>query len=53
MLMSKKQKFWLQVLTYGVLVILAIYCLFPFLWMADTALKPIQEVRTTSPDIYD
>ncbi|MDQ0878549.1 multiple sugar transport system permease protein [Paenibacillus sp. V4I3] len=49
MLMSKKQKFWLQVLTYGVLVILATYCLFPFLWMADTALKPIQEVRTSHP----
>lgn len=49
MLMSKKQKVWLQILTYTVLVILAVYCLFPFLWMVDTALKPLNEVRTSHP----
>jgi multiple sugar transport system permease protein len=49
MLINKSQKFWLQVLTYAVLVVLAIYCLFPFLWMVDTALKPLNEVRTSHP----
>ncbi len=49
MLINKSQKLWLQVLTYAVLVVLAIYCLFPFLWMMDTALKPLNEVRTSHP----
>ncbi|WP_229757536.1 carbohydrate ABC transporter permease [Paenibacillus marchantiophytorum] len=47
--MSKKQRFWLQLLTYTVLVVLAVYCLFPFMWMIDTALKPLNEVRTSHP----
>ncbi|WP_244163315.1 carbohydrate ABC transporter permease [Paenibacillus pectinilyticus] len=50
--MSKRQRLWLHVLTYAVLIIIAIYCLFPFLWMADTALKPMNEVRTSHPTFW-
>jgi multiple sugar transport system permease protein len=49
MLLSKKQKIWFQALTYAVLLVFAVYCLFPFLWMADTAFKPITEVRSAHP----
>jgi multiple sugar transport system permease protein len=34
---------------YGVLVVMSAFCLFPFLWMIDTAFKPIDEVLSTHP----
>ena len=38
-------------LTYIVLVTLSLFCLFPFVWMLDTALKPIVEVQSLSPSL--
>jgi len=38
-----------RTLTYAVLFGFAVYCLFPFLWMVDTALKPLHEVLTSTP----
>ncbi|MCB8881448.1 carbohydrate ABC transporter permease [Acidisoma cellulosilytica] len=34
---------------YGVLIAFSAFCLFPFLWMLDTAFKPIDEVLSTTP----
>jgi len=36
-------------LSYGVLLLFSAYCLFPFLWMADTALKPLAAIRSVHP----
>jgi multiple sugar transport system permease protein len=38
--------------TYGTLCLFAAFCIFPFLWMADTALKPLDEVRTAHPTFW-
>ena len=38
-----------QILTYATLIAFSIFCLFPFLWMLDTALKPPVEVMTADP----
>jgi multiple sugar transport system permease protein len=35
--------------TYATLALFAAYCLFPFFWMVDTALKPPGEVRSLNP----
>jgi multiple sugar transport system permease protein len=35
--------------TYATLAAFAAFCLFPFLWMVDTALKPPDEVRSLNP----
>jgi multiple sugar transport system permease protein len=38
--------------TYAALALFAVYCLFPFLWMVDTALKPPGEVRSLNPTFW-
>ena len=35
--------------TYAVLLLLSAFCLFPFAWMLDTALKPLSEVQSLHP----
>jgi ABC-type glycerol-3-phosphate transport system permease component len=36
-------------LSYCTLILFSVYCLFPFLWMVDTALKPTAEIRSVNP----
>ncbi len=36
-------------LSYGTLILFSVYCLFPFLWMVDTALKPTADIRSVNP----
>jgi multiple sugar transport system permease protein len=38
--------------TYATLGLFAAFCLFPFLWMVDTALKPPSEVRSLHPTFW-
>jgi multiple sugar transport system permease protein len=38
-----------RLMRYTVLVAFSVFCLFPFLWMVDTAFKPIDEVLSTAP----
>jgi multiple sugar transport system permease protein len=38
--------------TYATLALFAIFCLFPFLWMLDTSLKPPGEVRSLNPTFW-
>jgi multiple sugar transport system permease protein len=49
MLMSRRKQKWLTALTYAVLLGFSVYCLFPFLWMLVTSLKPANEIRTLNP----
>jgi len=38
--------------TYATLAFFVAFCLFPFLWMVDTALKPPAEVRSVNPTFW-
>jgi len=38
-------------LTYLVLIVFALFCLFPFVWMLDSALKPLAEVQSLRPTL--
>lgn len=49
MVESKRSKRVQKVITYVVLIAFSLFCLFPFLWMVITALKPAEEVRSTTP----
>lgn len=49
MLVSKRHRLLAGPLTYAVLIVFAVFCLFPLLWMIDTALKPMAEVMSTTP----
>lgn len=37
---------------YAVLSAISAFCLFPFLWMVDTAFKPADEVLSTTPSFF-
>ena len=37
---------------YTALSLFVVFCLFPFLWMIDTSLKPIDEVRSLHPTFW-
>lgn len=49
MLISRRKQRLLTALTYAVLLGFSFYCLFPFLWMLVTSLKPSTEIRTLNP----
>lgn len=38
-----------RLVTYFALATFSVYCLFPFLWMVNTAFKPVGEIRSTTP----
>ncbi|MBD3919959.1 carbohydrate ABC transporter permease [Paenibacillus sp. PR3] len=52
MLISRGKQRFLTVLTYVVLLGFSVYCLFPFLWMVVTSLKPDTEIRTVDPSFW-
>ena len=39
-------------LSYATLLLFSAYCLFPFLWMVDTALKPLAAIRSVHPTFF-
>jgi multiple sugar transport system permease protein len=49
MVVSRSQSVVTSTLTYATLVFFCCFCLFPFLWMLDTALKPSVEVMNDHP----
>ena len=49
MIIGKTQQITGASLTYLTLGVFAVFCLFPFLWMLDTALKPLDEIRSITP----
>ena len=38
--------------TYALLVLFAVYCLFPVAWMVSTAIKPTAQIRTDHPTFF-
>ena len=52
MLLSKKGIFISKIVTYIVLIAFSIYCVFPFLWMLVTSLKPTDQIRTSQPSFF-
>lgn len=48
---SDKERRLQDRLTYAVLLVLSLFCLFPFVWMLDTALKPMNEVQSLHPSL--
>ncbi|WP_056476525.1 carbohydrate ABC transporter permease [Bacillus sp. FJAT-25509] len=52
MLMSKRRMLVSKIVTYIVLIVISIYCVFPFLWMLVTSLKPTDQIRTTHPSFF-
>lgn len=51
MVVSRSQRLIASGLTYGILALLCVFCLFPFIWMVDTALKPASEVMSNEPSL--
>jgi multiple sugar transport system permease protein len=52
MVINYKQKWFFRILTYTVLALLSVYCLFPFIWMLDTAIKPTDQIRAVNPTFW-
>ncbi|MBB3999264.1 carbohydrate ABC transporter permease [Aureimonas pseudogalii] len=52
MVTSRSHRLAAQGVTYAVLLLFSVFCLFPFLWMLDTALKPASEVMSTDPTFW-
>ncbi|RCW46438.1 carbohydrate ABC transporter permease [Paenibacillus prosopidis] len=52
MLISRSKQRFLTLLTYAVLIGFSVYCLFPFLWMLATSIKPDAEIRTVNPTFW-
>ncbi|CAI6083364.1 carbohydrate ABC transporter permease [Cohnella sp. JJ-181] len=46
-----EKRFWM-LLTYAVLILFSVYCLFPFLWMLVTSLKPTEQIRSVNPTFW-
>jgi multiple sugar transport system permease protein len=49
MVMGRTRRIGFGALTYATLGVFSVYCLFPFLWMVDTALKPTEDIRSVNP----
>lgn len=46
---SKKTRAAVSAVTYILISILAVICVFPFFWMLISALKPKDEIRSAVP----
>ena len=49
MMLNKRNRRISKIVTYALLVIFSLYCIFPFIWMLISALKPKTEIRTATP----
>jgi multiple sugar transport system permease protein len=52
MIVGKTERLAGTSLTYATLTVLTVFCLFPFLWMVDTAFKPVEEIRSVAPSFF-
>ena len=48
-MLNKRNRKIAKVVTYVLLVFFSVYCIFPFVWMVISALKPKTEIRTATP----
>jgi multiple sugar transport system permease protein len=51
MVIGKSRRRGFALLSYTTLALFSAYCIFPFLWMLDTALKPTEEIRSLTPTL--
>lgn len=52
MLISRGKERVLTAATYLVLIVFSFYCLFPFLWMIVTSIKPTETILSTNPSFW-
>ena len=52
MIVGKTERIASTSLTYTTLTVFSVFCLFPFLWMIDTAFKPVEEIRSLAPSFW-
>lgn len=50
-MVSKKKKFYINIISYLLLILFAFICVFPFYWMILSALKPDSEIRSAFPSL--
>lgn len=50
-MVSKKKKFYINIISYLLLILFAFICVFPFYWMVLSALKPDSEIRSAFPSL--
>lgn len=50
-MISKKKRFYINIISYVLLVLFAFICVFPFYWMVVSALKPDSEIRSAIPSL--
>ena len=48
-MLNKKNQTIVKTVSYILLIIIAIYCVFPFIWMVISSFKPKDEIRTAIP----
>lgn len=51
-MMNKRTRIITKTTTYVLLSLISIVCVFPFLWMLISALKPLTEIRTAVPSLW-
>lgn len=50
-MVSKKKNFYINIISYLLLILFAFICVFPFYWMVLSALKPDSEIRSAFPSL--
>jgi ABC-type sugar transport system, permease component len=50
-MLNRKNRILVKTTTYVLLTLISIVCVFPFLWMVISALKPKNEIRTAIPSL--
>ena len=50
-MISKKKRFYINIISYLLLILFAFICVFPFYWMILSALKPDSEIRSAFPSL--
>jgi len=51
-MLNKQGRIIIKTITYILLVVISVYCMFPFVWMLISALKPLNEIRTAVPSFF-
>ena len=51
-MLNKKKQRLVNLFTYVVLILFSIYCVFPFIWMVVTSLKPENEIMSVKPSLF-
>lgn len=51
-MLNKRNRVITKTVSYVLLVICALYCVFPFVWMVISSFKPKDEIRTATPSFF-